>query len=565
MRWSKSLMTLGLVAVSVNLAACKKQSNNSVRTAKIAKTAAPLTEKQKAERAAMTSEQLCYQDLCASQSTEISYANLMAKAAQPSDTQKAYYQEHLEARLKDVVNAKVQLHTTTLNQLQEKESEFANAELNETQMRLIKVIYILSGKDISESNRNTIFAKIGEYDFAKANQRAQLQGPQAYLLAMHSDKTVMDAARAEINLVLEMQETLNKAIGFRFIDLDHGVFARVKAGGAADATELKDLIQSSYSVRLVHTLTLKDTSIADALPLQTETIRTNLAKSDLKARLQKRLSEAPGLKSACEVRMYQGLNLYPEVKDVTAFHETVEVVREQVLKNLNSQDPAYEIVKKISVYMPESINDLSKSLAQSLTDRARTDMLQVEMLKKMDASSTLMLGALLSQTLGENDMLCDDLVNLGISDFASPGLTGIKVSWMSVKLPTYGVSILAHEFAHHVFAHAKQFETAKACLTEKQDSTQFLNEDFSDVLAAKVVSQLQNVLPKKQSNYGCFFASEEADPSLKVKVVEGVKAVHSSGLYRALQIAQVRKETIPDTCKKLVSGQNSKALKSCEM
>ncbi|WP_374031964.1 hypothetical protein [Bdellovibrio bacteriovorus] len=89
MRWSKSLMTLGLVAVSVNLAACKKQSNNSVRTAKIAKTAAPLTEKQKAERAAMTSEQLCYQDLCASQSTEISYANLMAKAAQPSDTQKS--------------------------------------------------------------------------------------------------------------------------------------------------------------------------------------------------------------------------------------------------------------------------------------------------------------------------------------------------------------------------------------------------------------------------------------------------------------------------------------------
>lgn len=562
MRWSKSLLALGLVASCVNLAACKKQSNNTVRTVKANKVTAPLTEKQKTERAAMTSAQLCYQDLCASQSTEISYENLMAKAAQASDTQKAYYQQHLEARLKEVISAKVQLHTTTLNQLQAKESEFANAELNETQMRLIKVIYILSGKDISESDRKAVFAKIGEYDFAKANDRSQLQGPQAYLLAMHPDKTVMDAARAEVSHVLELQEALNKAIGFRFIDLDHGVFALLKAGGAADATELKDLIQSSYSVRLVHALTLKNTAIADALPLQADTIRANLAKSDLKARLQKRLAEAPGLQQTCETRIYQGLNLYPEAKDVAAFQEKVEVVREQVLKNLNSQDPAYEIVKKISVYMPESINDLSKSLAQSLTDRARTDKLQVEMLLKMDTSSTLMLGALLSQTFGENDMLCDDLVNLSVSDFASPGLTGIKASWMSVKLPTYGVSILAHEFAHHVFAHAKQFETAKACLTEKQGSTQFLNEDFSDVLAAKVVSQLQNVLPKKQSNYGCFFASEEKNPSIKI---ENAEAVHSSGLYRALQIAQARKETIPDTCKKLVSEQNSKALNSCEI
>ncbi|AHZ86649.1 hypothetical protein [Bdellovibrio bacteriovorus] len=562
MRWSKSILTLGLIAGCVNLAACKKQSNNPVRTAKISKASAPLTEKQKAERAAMTSAQLCYQDLCASQSTEISYETLMTKAAQPSKDQKDYYQQHLEARLKEAIDAKVQLHTTTLNQLQAKESEFANAELNEAQMRLIKVIYILNGKEISESDQKAIFAKISTYDFAKAEARAKLQGPQAYLLSMHPDKTVMDAARAEISHILELQEALNTAIGFKFIDMEHGAIARLKAGGAADASELKDLIQSSYSVRLVHILTLKDTAIADALPLKSETIRTHLAKSDLKARLQKRLAEAPSLKSACEVRIYQGLNLYPEVKDVTAFQEKVEVVREQVLKNLNSQDPAFEIVKKIAVYMPESINDLSKSLVQSLNDRARTDRLQVEKLLKMDASTTLLLGSLLSQTLGENDLLCEDLVNLNISDFASPGLTGIKVSWMSVKLPTYGISILAHEFAHHVFAHAKQFESAKACLADKQGSQQFLNEDFSDVLAAKVVLQLQNVLPKKQSNYGCFFASEEKDPSLKV---DGAQAVHSSGLYRALQIAQVRKELIPDTCKKLVTAQNSKALNSCEM
>lgn len=562
MRWSKSLLTMSLVAGCVNLAACKKQTDNPVRTAKAAKAAAPMSAIDKAERAKMTPERLCYVDLCPSQPGELSHKALLTTSSTPSDAQKAYFQEHLEGRLNEVIKAKIQLHNTVLNQLESKSAEFATAELNETQLRLIKVIYILRGQNISEKERNDIFAKISTFDFAKAEARSQLQGPQSYFLTLHSDKTVMDAARAEIAHILALQESLNTAIGFKFVDLDHGVISRLKAGGAADATELKSLVQSSFSARLVEKLTLKDTGIADALPLSMDTIRNNLATSNFKARLNKRIQDAPNLISSCETRIYQGLNLYPENKDVTAFQQSVEMVREQVLKNLNSQDPAFEIVKKIAVYMPETINELSQSWAQTLTDQARTDQLQSEKLADMNASSVLMLGALLSQTFGETDMLCEDLVNLSISDFASPGLSGIKASWMSVKFPTYGISILAHEFAHHVFAHSKQFESTKDCLTDKQGTTQFLNEDFSDVLAAKVVAQLQNSLPKKQSNYGCLFASEEKNPVLKI---EEANAVHSSGLYRALQIAQTRKEIIPDTCKKLVAAQNSKALNTCEM
>nr|BFD61807.1 hypothetical protein BdHM001_04880 [Bdellovibrio sp. HM001] len=576
MRWSKTMLTLGMIASCATLTACKKEkidgaSIHTVRTKPAAeksttsqkqaedtkKTSDPATT---ADASNLTVGQRCYQDLCAA-NAEVSLTKLMTDAASANETLKKYYDEHLAPQVLATVNARIEQTSATLAYFAEKEAQFDKVEVAEDQARLIKAIYVLVRPEATETQKS-IIGLLGNEAFIKAHTLKQVKGASAYFTAIHNGKNLTDATKVEINKILELEEKINNAAKGRILNMKTGALQRFLNGEVIEMDELEGLADNSFALRLIDAVMDEKNNIAQQINLDLAEMKQIYGKATLKEQLKDLESLKTEMLNLCQKEMTQALNLYPQESEVTAFKATTEQVRKQVLSLLSAQDPAYQVVQKAVVYSPMTNEKAVKFWSQSLKDLTADSKDAISDLKNLDTSGTFTLATILSMTLNPKPTNCFHLVDLRISDAAHTTDTGIKASWLSVKKPSYGVAILAHEFGHLVSKFSQSFNSQKSCLAGKQGSTRFIEEDFADVIAGKVMTGMQNSLNGK-SNYGCLFASTEGTPSLQVEK-EDTETIHSTGLFRSLQLAQLSKAAIPESCKQAVQQQAPKALDKCE-
>lgn len=576
MRWSKTMLTLGMIASCATLTACKKEKIDgaSIHTVRTKPAAEKSTTSQKqtedAKKASDTSAtsgtsdlnvaQRCYQDLCTA-NAETSLPKLMAEAANASEALKKYYDENLSPRILEAINARTEQTSSTIAHIAEKESEFDKVEITEDQARLIKAIFVLVHPDATETQK-TIGSLLSNEAFMKAYSLKQVKGASAYFTSLHPGKNLTEATKLEINKILELEEKINKAAKGRILNMKTGTLQRFLNGESIEMDELEGLATNSYSLRIVDAVMDEKNNIAQQINLSLAEMKQIYSNGNLKDMLKDLDSGKAEMSGLCQKEMTLAMNLYPQESEVTAFKATTEQVRKHVLSLLSAQDPAYNVVQKAVVYSPMTSEKVVKFWAQSLKDLVADSKDAINDLKNLDTAGTFTLATILSMTSKPNPTSCFHLVDLGISDAAHTIDTGIKASWLSVKKPSYGVAILAHEFGHLVSKFSQSFNSQKSCLAGKQGNTRFMEEDFADVIAGKVLAGLQNSLNGK-SNYGCVFASMEEAQSLQVQK-EDIATIHSSGLFRALQLAQLSKAAIPESCKQAVQQQAPKALDKCE-
>lgn len=575
MRWSKTMLTLGMIASCATLSACKKEKIDgaSIHTARTKPAAEKGTTSQKqnddANKTGGTSStsdtsnlnvaQRCYQDLCAA-NTELSLPKLLADAEKSSDALKKYYDENLAPRVLETVNARVQQSNATLSFISGKEAEFDKVEIADDQARLIKAIYVMVHPDAGETQK-TIIGLLANEAFIKAASLRQVRGASAYFTSIYAGKSLTEATKLEISKILELEEKVNKAAKGRILNMKTGTLQRFLNGEVIEMDELEGLADNSFALRVIDAVMDEKSNIPQQINLGLEEMKQIYGKANLQDQLKDLESEKAQMLGLCEKEMTKAMNLYPQESEVTAFKATTEQVRKQVLSLLSAQDPTYSVVQKAVVYSPMTNDKAVKFWAQSLKDMAADSKDAVNDLKNLDTAGTFTLATILSMTSTKKPTNCFHLVDLNISDATHTIDTGIKASWLSVKKPSYGVAILAHEFGHLVSKFSQSYYSQKSCLAGKQGNTKFMEEDFADVIAGKVLANMQNSVNGK-SNYGCMFASLEEAPSLQAGTT--ASDVHSSGLFRALQLAQLSKTAIPESCKQAVQEQTPKALDKCE-
>ncbi|WP_374077735.1 hypothetical protein [Bdellovibrio bacteriovorus] len=565
MRWSRAIITFGLCASVLNLTACKSEKSDQSAKLDAAKTPAKTAEKtltpqEQAERASLPAGQLCYRDLCAAKK-ELSYPTMVELAASASPEQKKYYDDYISALMLKTVEERNLSSKLLVDLLHQNQDKLHETQLNEGQQRMVKaMLLVISSKHLPEQVHTAFRQKMATYDFMKGYFRSNVKGPQGFFDVLYPQVPIKQAALSEVEKILELQDKINGTMNARIIDLEMGSLARIKSGEGIDTDDLTSMIGNSIALRMLEVLLIKDTALADSMPLDQDKIKQIFRNAKVAEMMQSRINKSGLLPVACERNFYKAINLYPQNSEIGAFKETSEKVRAQVLTMLSPQDPAYEVIRNAPLYMPADAKTIATRWTTRLKDFMQDARQERENFKKLDNASLVVLGTIFSLIYTDEDKICSEVADLNISDATNTIDKGIKVSWLSVKSPAYGISILAHELGHLVSKYSNSFASQKVCLADKNASL-YVEEDFADVIAAKASLQLQNTLSTKQGNFGCLFASVEQTPALKNADPHDV---HASGLYRAIQIAQLRKESLPESCKTALQQEAPKALNACE-
>jgi hypothetical protein len=148
---------------------------------------------------------------------------------------------------------------------------------------------------------------------------------------------------------------------------------------------------------------------------------------------------------------------------------------------------------------------------------------------------------------------------LNDANYTSSG--AIQVSWVTLKDPTLGAAIIAHEMGHTIFhtpnlskESSKKRQAIVDCLDHKHRNGigKHTDEDFADLISAQASSK----------NASCLFPlNTSAEQSLK-----GSKSdAHSSNLFRLLNIQSEQKGSIPQSCQDYIKskGETADFTKSC--
>lgn len=565
MRWSQLAFPFLVGFSALSLTACLNGKDNKSSVNVASPTAGPsqktLTPQEQQRRSQMNADQLCYEDLCQPGTKEVSFALLAQKAQTPSEQQKKYFEQYVRPLLAKATESEINSVQVFLNALNVQESQFAGLHFSPDQLRLMKAILIVSNsKLISPATSDIIAVQLRSTSYSQAYSLSVVKGAKSYFESLYPRMPLPDAVRAEINKILSIQDKLNNSLGAKLFYMEKGSLARVINGGVPDTDDLNRVRNNSRAMRIIETLLDETSSLTEKVSVSEEQMKDIYFRGDLRAKVNSYIVNLQKNISFCEPTFYQALNLYPQQKEIEAFKVTAEKVRQQVLDLLDSNDPAYAAVKKAQLYLPENSESISTSWLKSLQTGIDGSNTATENMKTQNAPTILLRAIFLSMNPKQDSNFCKDLVDFDVSDKTNPIDTGIKVSWFSVKRPDYGASIVAHELGHIVSAHSRSFDTQKACLTDKQGgSNQFQEEDIADLIALKVVTKSQNTL--QHNNFGCALASMEKEPHL---LNIDKKDVHSSPLYRALQVASARKEAIPASCMSLVNAQAPQALRSCD-
>lgn len=136
--------------------------------------------------------------------------------------------------------------------------------------------------------------------------------------------------------------------------------------------------------------------------------------------------------------------------------------------------------------------------------------------------------------------ICEKSTPAFIDDAAHPAENVFKASWVTVKHLSYGVGIMAHEVGHIVsYKYPDLFKSQKSCLSDKNKTELYVEEDFADLFSSKILLKLKsNGVLKEATNMSCGLGDVTRTKPEDFSTTNHMEFDnHSSQLYRILSVA----------------------------
>lgn len=558
MKQFAALALSGLLA-STMLVGCKEESKKSSST-EPQKTVSPQSgtyQQVPTNTSALPLGQRCHYDLCKDTAQQV--PNIIAtiqKAMIPSQAQEEYYKTYIEPQMTSAVQKLNQRSSLFLEILEQKEAGFSQATLNQIQMRLI---YFLSiPKDNKKHPELIAYLKkdYAKLEFAQAFAVFQNMGKSSYFQKLYPSMDLKEAYEKELTTIQQLDSQLNKGLGIKLKSIPPDIAERIKAHQDLSVDDINELTETANNVRQIWYFALGNGSKAldqemSRSPLQMADLIALYQNSSLKTDTRKGMESTAKLPEQCKVKFYQSINLYPQKSEVDRFQKLSEQTRQAALSLLSQNDPAYARISSVQINLPTTAEENTKSYLRMLSSKKDMFADDINELKAMSDSAFFTLVLLNALDAGDDGIDCDKLIpSAEISDSTLAADGFLRVSWFSVRYPQVGVSILAHELGHSVFAYSNSIEVTRQCLKSKKDnSDKYLNEDYADIFAAKTNVVLQNQFSIKTENFGCAFIYNLTNTSL---LNMDPNDPHSSGLYRAIQVATHSGQALPESCQQMI-------------
>jgi hypothetical protein len=177
--------------------------------------------------------------------------------------------------------------------------------------------------------------------------------------------------------------------------------------------------------------------------------------------------------------------------------------------------------------------------------------------------------------------LCANLQPSGFSDNALTSLGRISLSWPTIRYPGIGAGVIAHEIGHVISAAVanapfSSFQQVRQCTVMRHltpsnpvfaNNTNYVEEDWADTFAARVVQRLSGSTSATGKNYACLFMTKSGGAfgpaNEPLRLDDGAEAdQHSSSLFRAMQL-RVEVGTLPQSCEALAKSQGYRYFNRC--
>lgn len=285
----------------------------------------------------------------------------------------------------------------------------------------------------------------------------------------------------------------------------------------------------------------------------------------------------------CLSRLQNAYYSFPTQKQNKNFlelFETIKITAEELIqqkKNVNTQ-----FLKDIRLQLPPAKEELISSWKGYLSESENQIRSSITELKKLNLEDQEDLESLyyilinnnLSRSLfSDVSSFCNQSRPQFLNDHALPVGRSIVLSWPTVVNPDYGLPIVAHELGHIVSEEIHDvLATEKKCLAEKQDTNQYLEEDFADLFSGELMKSLEKSKKYTTSkNMGCALIFPESidaisnwPPAIYSTQNTTPTDTHSSGFYRLLALSQFS-ENLTSECKDyLVEAQETRFDSYCK-
>lgn len=492
----------------------------------------------------------CYKELCSDNSSQLNLGVILSQAAVGTQAQKSIFQKEVLPLLNSHNEIEKQYTQKLLNGVEDLLNKNQLPHLEETQIKFIMAILALD-KNIEMKNKDILFDLVAneilKEKFITAKKASSVSGSVGYLKTIHGNISTLELIEKEtVHLIKRIRE-INKKLNLNLIQEERiREITEFKKLNQISDYQLKDLVILSAGIRTVYQITNSLEKIN--VPLLTAEELQQMTQIKFIKNLKTGLNDSLQRKEICEVKFYQDLNTSPSDKEIQKFQFFENEMKNSVIEILPNADFAAEKIKKIETIYPISKNKVSQKWKEYLSTMLVSSKNQLRHLETERSDQfKFMLAILHSLSASKVESACDTFLDLEISDATLVDSGQIRVSWLSVKFPHYGMGIYAHELGHSVEKWSQSYKHQMDCMAEIKPDKKNQSEDFADYISAKALLNYQKKSNIKPQNMGCFLAS--FGPSGEIKNTQGP---HSAGLFRAIHIAELMHLNIPKVCQNVI-------------
>ena len=580
MRWSKLMLSFGILS-TFSLIGCRQQSSSDalINQQKPADSRQesnhldqtmqprPVTPHSTDEgnKIAVGTAKQCYAELCEA-NHELKLLDLMENAKKGSAEQRKYYKKYIDPMVLQAMKLRAEAQRTSAKLLKKYNDRFENIKLTEVQRRLFtSMYYLMKPAVLNPEDRARIDQALSKTAVMKARRASMMKDASAYFAAIHPEVDIQKSAQMEAVHIRTLQKKFTEATEFKLNAGDSPASARAFKGETLSRDDLNTIYSKATYLRSLDALVFREAQAAiDKLGYSELEFYDTIKRAKLSQRFANIKDFSAVDSGKCEQAFYQSINLAPKKNEIARFEILKEQVKKASLSLLSPEDPAYAVVQKIDFYLPYDSEENARVWTEGFNEDVAFSKAEIARVSQYEATESYIL-ALANALSPPGDVgLCDNLYDPSLIDSITPEDGASRLSWMTVRYPRYGISILAHEINHVVYKHSKRFQPQIACITEQNGTEKYTAEDFADLMAIKTEKILGDFgvdMADKKGNLGCLFASSRIGEGLDNTTPEDS---HSSHLFRAVKFALYRQQDIPMSCKTLARLTKPSVMNSCD-
>ncbi|WP_413558004.1 hypothetical protein [Bdellovibrio sp. HCB209] len=513
-------------------------------------------------------EYSCTMDLCAEDFKKYpSIPKLVEAAAKPTAEQQQYYATYILPALEKNAQLQQEKARNSLEVLIANENKFPTQKLEPDQLVVLHAMYFIKNSEKFPLFKAYFDNILPLEPFYKASVAYRQMGNWTYFSEMHPNLSLLNAAKRELQELMLKLNQLNAIIAGA-VTVDPLIISKLDNNILITTEEAKALSDLAFSVRLMHHFTHGQghdiiIKLLEQYKLSQADLYSMYVKSDLKTSLA--IKSKKTISNSCEARYFQSINLYPQAVELENFKKIAESTRQASLETVGANDAVYQKIQELKFNYPLTAEENSKAWLRSLEMKNKDLKQQIQEIGTLPDNSLyamFLIHAMFNTKDGNTtDDQCPRIPDADISDKTNTYSGHVLVSWYSVRYPEMGAGILAHEIGHNVkdYSNATSMTSTNQCLERKQGSEKYLSEDFADVFAAKVMVVLKNKYQIQTGNYGCGLM-DKLQPLYNLND----KDIHSSDLYRALQLRIESGQAAPASCQNLANRDGRAVTHSCQ-